>query len=82
MVIMFALAEVRARDTPHANLTLYRVAITAGLYRKVVHVCYIPNATTYSGIQRGYLPPSVSVFSYASNSPVTGSRFTKVLTAT
>ena len=44
----------------HANPNLYRAAIKAGLYRKAVQVCYIPNSTTYSGIHRGYLPSSVS----------------------
>ena len=37
----------------HANPNLYRAAIKAGLYRKVVQVCYISNTTTYSGIHRG-----------------------------
>ena len=44
----------------HAHSNLYRAAIKAGLYRKAVQVCYIPNTTTYSGIHRGYLPPSVA----------------------
>ena len=34
--------------------------IRAGLFRKAVQVCYIPNTTIYSGIHRGYLPPSVA----------------------
>ena len=52
--------EDRARGPLHANPNLYRAAIKAGLYRKAVQVCYIPNTTTYSGIRRGHLPPSVA----------------------
>ena len=56
---IFTLAEDRTLDPLHAP-NLYRAAINAGLYRKAVQVCYIPNTITYSGIHRGYLPPSVA----------------------
>ena len=58
MPIIFAPAEDRTRDPPHANPTLYRVAI-----HKAVQMCYtsiLNTTTTYSGIHRGYLPPSVA----------------------
>ena len=58
--IIFTLAEYRTRDPLQAHPNLYRAAIKAGLYRRAVQVCYIPKTTTYSGIHRGYLPPSVA----------------------
>ena len=36
------------QDLLRGSQTLYRVAIKAGLYRKAVQVCIIPNMTTYS----------------------------------
>ena len=36
------------QDLLRGSQTLYRVAIKAGLYRKAVQVCIIPNITTYS----------------------------------
>ena len=36
------------QDLVRGSQTLYRVAIKAGLYRKAVRVCIIPNITTYS----------------------------------
>ena len=44
MLITFAPAEDRTRDTPHAKPTLYHVAIKAGSYRKAVQVSIIPNS--------------------------------------
>ena len=35
------------QDLLRGSQTLYRVAIKAGLYRKAVQVCIIPNITTY-----------------------------------
>ena len=35
------------QDLLRGSQTLYRVAIQAGLYRKAVQVCIIPNITTY-----------------------------------
>ena len=58
--IIFTPAEDRTLDPLHTHQNLYRAAIKAGLYRKAVRVCYIPNTNTYSGIHRGYLPPSVA----------------------
>ena len=58
--IIFSSAEDRTRDPLHANPNFYRAAIKAGLYRKEIQVCYIPNTTTYFSIHRGYLPPSVA----------------------
>ena len=58
--IIFTPAEDRTNDPLHAHPNLYHAAIKAGLYRKGVQVCYIPNSTTYSGIHRGYVPPSVA----------------------
>ena len=58
--IIFTPAEDRTRDPLHAHPNLYRAAVKAGLYRKAVQVCYIPTNTTYSGIHRWYLPPSVT----------------------
>ena len=40
MLTIFTPAD-RTRDPLHANPNLYRTAITAGLYRKAVQVCYI-----------------------------------------
>ena len=59
--IIFTPAEDRTHDPLHANPNLYRAAMKAGLCRKAVQVCYIPNTSTYSGIYCGYLPPSVLV---------------------
>ena len=59
--IIFKPVEYRTRDPLHANPNLCRAAIKAGLFRKAVQVCYIPNTTTYSGIHQGYLPPSVAM---------------------
>ena len=36
------------QDLLRGSQTLYRIAIKAGLYRKAVQVCIIPNITTYS----------------------------------
>ena len=58
--IIFTPAEDRTRDPLHAHPNLYRAAIKAGLYRKALLVCYIPNTTTYSGIHLGWLPPYVA----------------------
>ena len=41
MPIIFAAADDQTHDPPHANPTLKRVAINAGLYRKAVQVCLI-----------------------------------------
>ena len=41
-----AAAEDRIPDPPHVKQILFRVPIKAGLYRKAVQVCYIPNTTT------------------------------------
>ena len=48
ILITFALAEDRTSDPPHVKQTLYHDAIKAGLYRKAVKLCYIPNTTSYS----------------------------------
>ena len=60
MPIIFTPAEDRTRDSLHVNPNLYRAAMKAGLYRKAVQMCCVPNTSTYSGIHRGYLPPSVA----------------------
>ena len=52
--------EDRTSDPPPANPNPYRAAIKADMYRKAAQVCYIPNTITYSGVHRGYLPPSVA----------------------
>ena len=52
--------EDRIRAPLHANLFLYRAALKAGSDRMAVQDCYIPNTTTYSDINRGYLSPSVA----------------------
>ena len=44
--IILTPARDGTRDTLHAHPNLYRAAIKAGLYRKVVQVWYIPNTTT------------------------------------
>ena len=36
------------QDLLRGSQTLYRIAIKAGLYRKAVQVCIIPNITTYT----------------------------------
>ena len=83
--IIFSPAEDRTHDPLHSNQNLYRAAIKSGLYRKAVQVCYIPNTTTYSGIHRGYLPPSVAfqlfsviVRSFRAGSPVYSLTFVDV----
>ena len=58
--IIFTPAEDRTHDPLHAHQSLYHAAIKAGLSRKAVQVCYIPNTNSYSGIYLGYLPPSVA----------------------
>ena len=86
MPIIFTPAEDQTRDPLHANPNLYRAAIKAGLYHKAVQVCYIPN-TIYSGILRGYLPPSVvgsfqfclvTVMSFRNGAPVYNLTFVDV----
>ena len=58
--IIFTPAEDRTPDPLQAHPNPYHASIKAGLYRKAVQMCYIPKTTTYSGIHRGYLPPSVA----------------------
>ena len=52
--------EDRTSDPLPANPNLYRAAIKADFNRKAAQVCYIHNTITYSGVHRGYLPPSVA----------------------
>ena len=46
-VNIFCSSRGSNRDLLRGSQTLYRVAIKAGLYRKTVQVCIIPNNTTY-----------------------------------
>ena len=48
MLITFCPGRGSNRDLLRGSQTLYRIAIKAGLYRKAVQVCIIPNITTYS----------------------------------
>ena len=43
----FVPTEDRTHDLPYKNPTLYCIAIKAGLFRRAVQVCFIPNSTTY-----------------------------------
>ena len=50
----FALAEDRTRDPPHVKQN-YHVTIKAGLCRKALQVCCIPNTTAVSETKKMWL---------------------------